>query len=222
MKERLWPAGVTALLMHGFAIAAIAFGLTGQKGTAPQDFHVEVMFASEQDKGFTSPLAQAWVREVDSERREEGGEGYVSLKIKNQEKKLPVALNPSPVTPLCLRADLSHKGRGKEQPKSDVGKITSMSSSEEGQSSGGAHDPFPTFNPAPVYPLEARRKKIEGIVLVRVSLSERGTVDKAIPLPPRNNPLLEEAALEAIQKWKFKPGILTLEVPIEFKLETIT
>jgi TonB family protein len=215
MKERLWPAGVTALLMHGFVIAAIAFGLPGQKGTSPQDFHVEVMFASEQEKGFSSPL----VGEVDSERSEEASEGYVSLKIKNQEKKLPVVLNPSPVTPLCVRADFSHKGRGKEQPKSDVGKIASMSPSEGGQSPGGAHDPFPTFNPPPVYPLEARRKRIEGIVLIRLSLSEKGTVDKAIPLAPRNNPLLEDAALEAIQKWRFKPGNRTLEVPIEFKLE---
>jgi TonB family protein len=48
---------------------------------------------------------------------------------------------------------------------------------------------------------------------------ETGGVDNAITLPPHIDPLLEEAALRAVHKWRFKPGARTLEVPIEFKLE---
>lgn len=77
----------------------------------------------------------------------------------------------------------------------------------------------PLYNPPPVYPREARRKKIEGIVHIRLSVSTEGAVDQAKVLPPRINPILEEAALQAVLKWKFKPTATVLEVPIEFKLE---
>jgi len=91
-------------------------------------------------------------------------------------------------------------------------------------SPSGATNPFPLYNPPPLYPREARLRKIQGVVMVRVFLSQEGAVADARPLPPRVDPLLEGAALKAVRQWKFspgkfKPGVNTLEVPIEFKLE---
>jgi protein TonB len=82
----------------------------------------------------------------------------------------------------------------------------------------GANTSQPLFNPPPIYPREARRRKIQGIVMVRASLSEEGAVASAVTLAPRMDPMLEDAALRAIHQWRFKPGIRTVEVPIEFKL----
>jgi len=94
-----------------------------------------------------------------------------------------------------------------------------LSSPSSGDSFRKSREAFPIFNPPPVYPYEAKRKGSQGIVLVRLSLTETGVVDKATTLPPRIDPLLEEAALRAIYQWRFKPGARIVEVPIEFKLE---
>jgi periplasmic protein TonB len=202
IKERLWPAGIAALVLHSLMIAAMALGITYPQGISLQDFRAEVVF--------TSPL----VGEVDSERREEEGEGYLPLETKHQEENTSAAAYPLPPTPLRLRAHLSHKGR-KQPVKTSASPIPSSG----GHLSGEA-DAIPVFTPSPVYPEEAKRKGIQGIVLVRLFLEKTGAVDKAITLPPRTNPLLEDAALTAVHTWRFKPGVRTLEVPIEFKLET--
>lgn len=191
MKECLWPAGIAAFAIHGLMIiAAMALGTPYPQGTSSQDFRAEVMFASDLEKGTSGLLTSPLVGEGDSDRRE----------------------------------DLSHKGRGQKQPISkqkSVGKEASANliSSLGGQPSGEA-DATPIFNPPPIYPYEAKRKGIQGIVLVRLYLTETGVVHKATTLPPRIDPLLEDAALSAVHTWRFKPGARTLEVPIEFKLET--
>jgi len=207
MKERLWPAGIAALVLHSLMIAAIALGLPYPQGMSPQDFRAEVMF--------TSPL----VGEVNSEQREEASEAYLPLQTNYQGHNPWVAAHPASTPPLRLRTDLSCKGRGK-QP---ISKLKISKTAEKpvsgGHPAGETNDAFPIFNPPPIYPDEAKRKGMQGVVLVRLSLTETGSVDKATTLSPRIDPLLEEAALNALYKWKFKPGVRTLEVPIEFKLE---
>jgi TonB family protein len=106
------------------------------------------------------------------------------------------------------------------QKKSQAGNQTPLFASTPPLTSASseAGDSLPFYNPPPVYPREARRRKIQGVVRVQVFLTETGEVDKIVTLPPRTDPLLEEAALKAIYKWKFKSGARTVEVPIEFKL----
>lgn len=79
-------------------------------------------------------------------------------------------------------------------------------------------EPLLLYSPPPAYPREAQRRKIQGVVVVHLYLTPQGTVEKALPFPPRTDPLLEEAALKAVRQWKFQPGVRDLEVPIEFKL----
>ena len=58
----------------------------------------------------------------------------------------------------------------------------------------------------PVYPLEALRQRMAGTVKVHVLIGANGTVEKAEPL---NGPsLLEEAALRAVQQWRYEPTML--------------
>jgi TonB family protein len=95
--------------------------------------------------------------------------------------------------------------------------LESSNSSNSYASHGESCEPL--FNPPPTYPREARRKRMEGIVHIRLSVSSQGKVHQATVVSPRTNPLLEEAALQAVRQWKFKPYATTIEVPIEFKLE---
>lgn len=55
---------------------------------------------------------------------------------------------------------------------------------------------------APIYPTEAKEQKVEGAVVVEVSLDEKGNVLNAHALTGHS--LLREAAVEAVKKWKFK------------------
>lgn len=218
MKDRLWPASMAALTIHGLMIAAMALGITYPQGNSPQHFRAEVMFVSEprQEKGANRSLNPSRVKEDDLEQSKATDEGCISPRKNQQRKNLSTAAHPAPAMPLALRADLiSHRGEGKQPEKASDNSIPFTS----GYPSGELNDAFPIFNPPPIYPNEAKRRGIQGVVLVRLSLTQTGIVDKATALPPRTDPLLEEAALTAAHTWRFKPGIRTLEVPIEFKLE---
>lgn len=62
-------------------------------------------------------------------------------------------------------------------------------------------------NPAPKYPVESRRKREEGAVRLRVVITPDGLV-KAISVARSSGfERLDEAALDTVRKWKFKPGM---------------
>jgi TonB family protein len=57
----------------------------------------------------------------------------------------------------------------------------------------------------PDYPLEAAAKKRQGKVLIKVHILETGDVDKTEVVS--GDPILAQAAAEAMLSWKFKPFI---------------
>ncbi|HXP80843.1 MAG TPA: TonB family protein [Verrucomicrobiae bacterium] len=61
----------------------------------------------------------------------------------------------------------------------------------------------------PVYPPEALRQRMAGTVKVHVVIGVNGTVEKAEPLNGQS--LLEEAALRAVQQWRYEPTLLGSE-----------
>lgn len=81
-------------------------------------------------------------------------------------------------------------------------------------------------NPAPVYPLAARRRNIEGHVLLRAEIQPDGSCSQVEIKVPSHHELLNQAALEAVKKWRFIPAsqdgrnvAAWVEIPINFKLE---
>ncbi len=84
--------------------------------------------------------------------------------------------------------------------------------------------PVPLLRPPPVYPKAARRKGIEGTVLVEVLVGRDGLVEKARVVKSVRG--LDKAALAAARRWVFdparsgdKPVAARVTVPIEFKLD---
>lgn len=80
-------------------------------------------------------------------------------------------------------------------------------------------------NPAPAYPLAARRRNIEGKVLVRAEVQADGSCSQVELKTPSASELLNQAALDAVKKWRFVPATLRgvtvvawVEIPITFKL----
>lgn len=81
-------------------------------------------------------------------------------------------------------------------------------------------------NPPPAYPLSARRRGIEGAVLVRAEVAAGGECLRAELKKSSGAEVLDQAALEAVKKWHFVPAkrgsqavVAWVEVPITFKLE---
>lgn len=56
----------------------------------------------------------------------------------------------------------------------------------------------------PEYPDVARRSHLEGMVRLELQVAPNGTVRKATVLG--GNPMLAEAALRAVQKWRYEPA----------------
>ena len=76
----------------------------------------------------------------------------------------------------------------------------------------------------PTYPEEARKNRVQGRVVVRAVIDEKGIVTKveAVESP---DPMLTESALEAVKKWTYKPATkkgkpvkVFLTVTVSFKL----
>lgn len=104
------------------------------------------------------------------------------------------------------------------------------SSAGEGSFSqpGGQQTAPPMYlqNPVPQYPPLARRRGQQGTVMVRVRVSQEGKPLEVSLQKSSGFALLDAAALEAVQRWTFKPataGFLpvasTVEVPIRFRLQ---
>ncbi|BBL72723.1 energy transducer TonB [Methylogaea oryzae] len=81
-------------------------------------------------------------------------------------------------------------------------------------------------NPAPDYPEFARRQGVQGRVVVRVLVRADGSAEKADVRTSSGHGELDEAALDAVRRWRFVPARRGEEavpasvlVPIAFSLE---
>lgn len=80
-------------------------------------------------------------------------------------------------------------------------------------------------NPPPRYPDLARRNGWEGEVIIRADVDASGRVTSAAVIRKSRYAVLDQAALAAVRKWKFKPRTVggqrvdaTVEVPVNFTL----
>ena len=77
------------------------------------------------------------------------------------------------------------------------------------------------------YPEIAREAGIEGTVLVQCFIDKKGNVIKTVVVKGLKGTGLNEAAMDALEKTKFKPAIqrdkpvgVWLAIPVTFKLNT--
>lgn len=79
--------------------------------------------------------------------------------------------------------------------------------------------------PPPRYPSQARRRNQQGVVQVEVCLDERGQQLKLTLIRSSGIESLDQAALDAVTRWRFRPEIVDgravpsrVQIPIEFAL----
>jgi TonB family protein len=90
---------------------------------------------------------------------------------------------------------------------------------------GDVKAPVAIVHVNPVYPEEARRERISGIVILETLIDHTGVVKEVSVLKPLPHGL-SEAAVAAVKQWLFKPGTLKGEavdvifnVTINFSLD---
>ena len=85
--------------------------------------------------------------------------------------------------------------------------------------------PIPKSQARPNYPRELRKKGITGVVNLRFVVSSEGNV---IDIEVIDSPheALSQAAVQAVKKWKFEPGLkagvpvaVRMVMPLEFRLQ---
>jgi TonB family protein len=69
----------------------------------------------------------------------------------------------------------------------------------------------------PVYPELARKMNLTGTVKVEVVVAPNGTVKEAKVVG--GHPVLANAALEAVKKWRFEPAAMESSGVVDFKFE---
>jgi len=81
-------------------------------------------------------------------------------------------------------------------------------------------------NPKPVYPMLARQRHWEGLVLLRVYITADGHAAQVMVQRSSGHEVLDDSALEAVKNWRFVPAkrgefaeASWASVPIDFSLE---
>jgi protein TonB len=89
---------------------------------------------------------------------------------------------------------------------------------------GNVQPPRKVRDVKPVYPQEARDAQVQGIVTIEMRVEPDGRVGSARIL--RSIPLLDQAALDAVQLWEFEPTLLNgapvaviMTVTVQFTLQ---
>ena len=88
---------------------------------------------------------------------------------------------------------------------------------------GDIKRPMKVRDMAPQYPAIARTARVQGLVIIEATIGPDGKVQDARIL--RSNPLLDEAALDAVRQWEYTPTLLNgrpiaivMTVTVDFRL----
>ena len=108
-----------------------------------------------------------------------------------------------------------------EQPEGEAVPVSGAESFVEAN-----HQAAELNNRKPAYPRKARKRGLEGTVLLRVAVSAAGTPQEIFVTKSSGHRLLDQAAKKTVWKWKFHPAqqggeavASTVEVPIQFSLK---
>jgi len=81
-----------------------------------------------------------------------------------------------------------------------------------------AHPPEIETYVVPEYPQKARAQRIEGKVLLMVTIDEAGKVEDNVKVED-SVPMLDQAAIDAVHRWSFTPARDSFGAPVRVELE---
>lgn len=168
---------------------------------------------------------------------------HKSIHIRRRIKKLTIDLSkrtdasPAAISTPKPSADASHSSgsaAGTDTAKGGGGLTGQRAKASDGLRSGDRplfpsnqvdEPPVLVSSVVPNYPEDARRRRIEGEVVLQFVVDRDGRVEDGIKVI-ESIPILDRAAIDALRKWRFSPGRnrdgtavrVLLEVPLHFTL----
>jgi periplasmic protein TonB len=142
----------------------------------------------------------------------------------------PIATEESPVTEAAAQGvgrdgQAAEEGQARPVEESRAAVALSALDWQPSLSSGRSAPPSYGGNPAPAYPAAARRRGLQGQVVVRAEVAADGRAARVEVKRSSGHALLDDAALAGVREWRFAPAEVdgvpsagAIEVPITFKL----
>ena len=156
--------------------------------------------------------------------------------VKRSQEKSPVRAQTETTTESTEPAELPH---GAQTATEQLAKLTDRDSDDAASVASVASDGEATArlvppryaapgrgNPLPSYPRSARRRSLEGRLMLRVVINPKGRVDTVEISKSSGHAILDHAAETAVRRWKFEPGRragiavrAAIDIPVVFRLK---
>ena len=82
---------------------------------------------------------------------------------------------------------------------------------------------FALYAPPPQYPFAARARHLTGAGIFACNVRADGTVASVAVLKSTGHEVLDDAAVAALRRWKFKPGELhVVKIPLAFTIRGVS
>ena len=143
---------------------------------------------------------------------------------KESEPPVDVASIETPANEAVARADSEPAGVPEVPKEASTDKLESSVQTEYTMPTVD-RSPAYTYNPKPTYPRAARRAGRQGTVMLHVEVLADGHVDRIEIDKSSGYELLDDAAVEAVRRWRFVPAKrgkssvrAWVRIPVEFNL----
>ena len=230
--DSLLPYVLVSSFVHAgmFALGGIVMSTPPHAAVMTSEAVVEVQLVTEVDPPdslMTSELS-AQIDTSPAEQKTSNTNAYDVPREPKQERPAP-SKQPAKVKH-AVKPWVQEQRKKAPEPKAqatETGNSGEQALPEEARGVTVSASPDYFRNPPPSYPEPARRRKHEGVVLLRVGVSENGLVTEVQLTKSSGFKELDEAALNAVKRWTFKPGTVLgrpvasqVEVPIRFELKS--
>jgi len=133
--------------------------------------------------------------------------------LKRELPKLTPPQAPPPPPQMTVDNRLDPR-EGVEEIATTIDTSTELESATSLSSGGSDRDVVPLVQVKPQYPMRAAERGIEGWVEVRFTVSRAGTVKDPEVTAANPRSVFDDAALQAIRKWKYQPKVVN-GAPVE-------
>ncbi|PSW13587.1 energy transducer TonB [Photobacterium rosenbergii] len=245
--KRYAIAGVVSVLAHSLLLSAVPNKMVMAMPVGTDSTKVSLNLVSAPAPQPTEPVAAEPTPPAPVEvpkkvvKEEAAVKKLVKKKLPEPKPEIKKVTKPAPKKPVEKKVEQKvakkptpvQKPVENDKPKAIEEVIKSPAPAPAQTASGVNSEPQlvtkPTFatRPSPVkYPRIAKRRGIEGQVLVEIWIDESGKQVKQNLLKSSGTEILDDAALEAIKRWRFSSHIVDgqaiahrVQVPVRFKLD---